>query len=386
MRTSPYYDVVIAGAGIVGASAAWHLHRLGLKVAIVDAVGPAAEASGASDGAVSVASKKPGVMARLASESLRYTFMLAKQGGPLHGVFHARPAYVFGSGEAEFAAMDQLADKLASLNGPVRVTSDSRADPTFGWGAGVERVLTLDGEGHMLGHKAVQAYLDPAIDTYWPHPILGVQATATDVTVQLDDREIRGQYLVAALGAATRKIFPGSPISLRAGQMLVTDRGPTGALPGALTAASYLMAKSESDPALYGIPVVIDPLVTGQYLIGSTRENHGNHLHNDLDTVLSLLQRATAVWPALTERRLIRVFTGVRAAVRDGLPMLGVMADSPRVIMATGFEGDGICLSSLIGREVARLLHPNTTDAWLEQDLQRLSPTRFAIDFDRRYA
>ncbi|MGA1315421.1 MAG: FAD-dependent oxidoreductase, partial [Rubrivivax sp.] len=51
--SSSGFDVVVAGAGVVGASVAWHAARRGMRVAVLDAVGPAAAASGASDGAVS---------------------------------------------------------------------------------------------------------------------------------------------------------------------------------------------------------------------------------------------------------------------------------------------------------------------------------------------
>ena len=79
-----------SGAGIIGAAIAYHLAIAGLRVAVVDAIGPAAAASGASDGAVSVASKKPGTMARLATPSLLYSRDLAA-GGPLQGAYQPRP-------------------------------------------------------------------------------------------------------------------------------------------------------------------------------------------------------------------------------------------------------------------------------------------------------
>ena len=120
-------------------------------------------------------------------------------------------------------------------------------------------------------------------------------------------------------------------------------------------------------------PVVIDPLRTGQVLIGSSRVPEGDPSRIDTATLLRLVQRATQVWPALAARRVIRVFAGVRAAVTDGLPLVGPLTDDPRVIVATGFEGDGICLSALIGREVAAMalgLSPSV-------DLAALSPARF---------
>jgi len=371
------FDVLIAGAGIVGASVAWHLASAGLRVAIIDATGPAAAASGASDGAVSVASKKPGLMARLASESLLYTRELSN-GGPLAGAFYARPSYVFGSGAVEMSALDALVSKLADLTGPVRVTADGPATLLPGLGGAVDRLVVLEGEGHMPGHKAVRAYLSrPGITAIWPAPIRAIASDSNGVTLDLGHRKLRGNTLVAALGTATLDLFPALPIQPRAGQLIVTDRGPVDALRGSLTAAAYLVAKTGSGDQLPLPPVVIDPLTTGQYLIGSTREAHGRTDQVDFATLKSLLSRASQIWPALLNRRVIRTFAGVRAAVADGLPIVGAMPGQPRILMATGFEGDGICLSALIGREVALMVQGLAPQSHWAADLAALSPARF---------
>ncbi|MDO9525935.1 MAG: FAD-dependent oxidoreductase [Gemmobacter sp.] len=372
------HDVIIAGAGVVGAAIAWHLARAGVRVAIIDATGPAAAASGASDGAVSVASKKPGVMARLASASLIYTHDLAAQ-GPLQAAFAARPAHIFGSGAAELAAMDTLAAKLNHLSGRVRVVADGGPDLLSGLGTGVDRLMTLEGEGHMPGHKAVRAYLAaPGITCIWPAPLLGYEVADGFVTVRLADRTLRAGQLVLALGVSSPDLIPGLPIVPRAGQLIVTDRGPVGALSGSLTAAAYLVAKTQDGAALPLLPVVIDPLTSGQYLIGSTREDHGDPTRVDFATLRRLLTRAATVWPALRDRRVIRTFAGVRAAVSDSLPIVGPLPGADRVTIVTGFEGDGICLSALIGREVARMLCGLSPDAALAADLAALSPVRFS--------
>jgi glycine/D-amino acid oxidase-like deaminating enzyme len=371
------FDVLIAGAGIVGASVAWHLATAGLSVAVVDATGPAAAASGASDGAVSVASKKPGLMARLASESLLYTRQLSKE-GPLTGAFYARPSYVFGSGAVEMSALDALVAKLADLAGPVRVTADGSATLLPGVGDSVDRLVVLEGEGHMAGHKAVRAYLShPGITAIWPAPIRAFAADSKGVTLDLGRRQLRGNILVAALGTSTPILFPGLSIQPRAGQLIVTDRGPADTLQGSLTAAAYLVAKTGSGDQLPLPPVVIDPLTTGQYLIGSTREPHGRTDQVDFAMLKSLLSRASQIWPALLNRRVIRAFAGVRAAVADGLPIVGAMPGQPRILMATGFEGDGICLSALVWREVALMVQGLASQSQWAADLAALSPARF---------
>lgn len=383
MSTPQHHDVAVAGAGIVGASVAWHLAQAGLRVAVIDAVGPAAAASGASDGAVSVASKKPGPLARLASESLCYTRDLAAQ-GVLAGAYRPRPAYVFGQGAAEIAALDALIDKLARLDGPVRVARDGDARGVPGIGAAVERLVTLDGEGHMPGHKAVRAYLGAAsITGVWPARIRSVETDDAGVTVDLGDTRLRAGHLVVALGLSTTALFPDLPILPRAGQLFVTDRGPADLLPGSLTAAAYLVAKTETSGPPPLSPVVIDPLTTGQFLIGSSREDHADPARVDFATLRQLMRRACDAFPALAERRVIRAFGGVRAAVADGLPIVGPLADEPRITLATGFEGDGICLSALIGREVARMARGLGPTDRLVADLATLRPSRFQTRLHR---
>lgn len=373
------YDVAVVGAGIIGASTAWHLARAGLRVVIADARGPAAAASGASDGAVSVASKKPGIMARLASQSLIYTRSLAEN-GVLSAAFAPRPSFVFGSGQAELAAIDALVEKLGALDGPVRVAADGRGDLLPGLGSAVERLARLEGEGHMPGHLAVAAFLGGGgIDRLWPAPLRKITADGTGVTLDLGERRVRAGRAVVALGTGTPALFPNLPVAPRAGQLIITDRGPAGILPGSLTAAAYLLAKTTSHAATAQPPVVIDPLATGQYLIGSSREDHGDETRVDFTTVRRLLGRAVAAWPELANRRILRCFAGIRAAVPDGLPLVGHLPGYPRVFVATGFEGDGICLAALIGRETARLVQGLGASDDCAADLDQLSPRRLAV-------
>ena len=350
------YDIAVLGAGVIGASTAWHLAQQGARVVVIDATGPAAAASGASDGAVSVASKKPGVLARLATESLLYTRVLA-QTGPLNGAFHARPSWYFATSAPELAALDALIGKLTLLDGPVRAGRDGGADLLPGAGSAVQRLVEIRGEGHMTGFAAVRGFLsDGRIARRWPAAVEAIEPEGSHVTLALSGgQRLRVGHVVAALGVATPRFFPDLPVMPLAGQLIVTDRGPLGALDGALTAASYLIAKTADPSRLPDPPVVIDPLRTGQMLIGSSRVAQDDPTRVDFDTLLRLIRRAAAVWPALATRRVIRTFTGIRAAVADGLPIIGAMPGAPRIIMATGFEGDGICLSALMGREVADL-------------------------------
>ncbi len=380
------YDVIVAGAGIVGASVAWHIARSGMRVAIVDAIGPAAAASGAADGSVSVASKKPGPSARLASESLKHTISLAGAGSPLQGLFHSRPSYFYATCREEEEALDDLRNKLKNLAGPVRIRADGPGPSILpGIASFASRMIEISGEGHMLGYQAVGAYLRSAgerLTKYWPARIKSFSTGSPLISVYVDkagqsELELQAPVLVVALGLGSQNLLPGLPLRARAGQLIVTDAEEKPDLPGILTAASYLVQKTSSSIYSPRPPSVIDPLRTGQYLIGSSREEHGDPMQTDFETVQRLLRSAADVWPAIRNRRVLRVFAGVRAATADGLPIFGAMPDAPGVIVATGFEGDGICLSALAGREVARLVEGKETPDAICNDLAALSPERF---------
>ncbi|MGA1325496.1 MAG: NAD(P)/FAD-dependent oxidoreductase [Rubrivivax sp.] len=377
--SSSGFDVVVAGAGVVGASVAWHAARRGMRVAVLDAVGPAAAASGASDGAVSVASKRPGPLARLAGESLRYCReTLSLPGGPLHRVFEVRPSYFFATDDIEHEALDGLVAKLGEVGAAVRIGGDHaqprRVLPMLS--QAVRRLVVVEGEGHMLGYAATAAYLEAAdVERVWPAAIDGFRAGGAGVAVDTTAGTVHTRHLVLALGLGTRKLFPKAPLIPRAGQLAITDarRAGADALPGSLTAAAYLASKSIGRSAPSQVPIVIDPLATGQVLVGSSREPHEERLRTDLSVLRPVLERAVQVYPALGARRLVRAFAGVRAAVDDGLPLLGPLAACPGVWLATGFEGDGICLSALAGRELAAMIAGGSAHA----DLECLAPERY---------
>ena len=373
------FDLVVVGAGIIGASVCWHASQRGLRVAIVDSVGPAAAASGASDGAVSVASKRPGLISDLAYESLAYSQSLSERGGPLQGVFHKRPSYFFATNDEENVALDQLKLKLQQLGDGVKVVADTTGHQCVvsGLGPAVQRILRLEGEGHMLGYGATQAFLGASqVTRFWSEPVASIVEDAHGVVVHCRTEKLRARAVLCAMGVATGKFFEQLPVMPRAGQLIVTDSTGPGPNPldGSLTSGAYLISKTTVNVVPHALPVVIDPLSTGQFLIGSTREPHGRSDLTDISVLQRLLQRAVQIYPALKNRRVIRSFTGVRAAVQDGLPIMGLMPQTQRTWMATGFEGDGICLAAWIGRTfcdgLAGIIDPR---------LAVLSPQRFAL-------
>jgi glycine/D-amino acid oxidase-like deaminating enzyme len=138
--------------------------------------------------------------------------------------------------------------------------------------------------------------------------------------------------------------------------------------------AAYLAAKRSADASRRNpVSLVIDPLNTGQLLIGGTREEGLADRETTVKHISKILREALEVYPPLERRRVIRTFSGVRTASVDGLPIVGPHPAIASLAIATGFEGDGICLGPLMGRLAAQIVLGQPCSL----DIAPLSPARF---------
>ena len=164
----------------------------------------------------------------------------------------------------------------------------------------------------------------------------------------------QGQELVAgsvilATGAETCKLVPAVDVRPRKGHLLITDRYP-GFLRHQLIELGYLKSahSSTSDSVAFNA----QPRVTGQILIGSSRQFGVEEGTAEQRMIARMLARAQQYMPALKDLFAIRAWTGFRAATPDKLPLIGLCPGYQRIYLATGHEGLGI--SSSLG--TARLI------------------------------
>jgi glycine/D-amino acid oxidase-like deaminating enzyme len=375
-------SVIIVGAGIVGVAAGYFLARAGLTVTILDAVAPAAGPTGASDGAVSVASKRPGPMMRLAMAGVATYRRLAAE-GVLAGEFAARPTFIVASSAEEEAVLDRHAAALREAG--VRVTGLAAGEirrrvPALGMAAAA--AVEVHDEGHAIGYRVVHRLIAAgrlAVRRGARVTAILADAAGRAVGVETAEGRIAGDAVIIAAGDGAARLAGLGPVTRpRKGQLIVTERRRAGfpAMPGSLMSSRYLVSKGVQGgdaPAARSFGLVIDPLSTGQLLIGGSREESGDARATDLAAVRHLLREAAALCPAVAGLRALRVFAGVRTAVADGLPIVGRVPGLDNAFIAAGFEGDGICLGPLIGRTLAALVR----GALPETDIGVLDPARF---------
>lgn len=376
-------SVVVVGAGIVGAATCYFLSQRGFRVRLIEASAPASAASGAADGAVSVASKRPGPMMTAALAGIALYRQLERD-GLFAGLFKSRPTVMVAENEKEAEKLVEHAAALAGEGMRLRhLEGGTLRRHLPGVAPHVRLAVEVGEEGHAIGYEIVRRLIAASGVTVERGVAVTGLAPKSDGKTVTAVRTARGaveaDHVVIAAGGGSAALL-GLPDATRPrkGQLVVTERSPAlaASLPGSLMSCRYLLSKdairaaSAETGRRFGL--VIDPLRTGQFLIGSTREERED-TGNDHDAVSRLLASAVKLMPALAHLRAIRVFAGVRTATRDGLPIVGRMPDLENLLVATGFEGDGICLGPLVGREIARLVAGETT----ELDLTPFAPGRF---------
>lgn len=353
--------VLIVGAGIVGAAIAHFLTRAGAQVSLIEAREPAAGASGASDGAVSVASKRPGPMMALACQA-RTLYRQWVEQGVMTDIFHTRPTYLFARTDEEVAVIAHQGSDLMELGERILpLTHAELMQRVPGLGRHVLAGMKVPDDGHALGYRVVDRLLQVSgVQVLRNTPVQRLALSGGKVVgVVTPQGTLVADAVVVAAGLGSGALTGLHDMLIpRKGQLIVTDRASTtgAALPGPLLSAGYLAAKRRMVLGHSSTSLVIDPLTTGQFLIGSSRETGFADRQTDVVTVSTLLREALSVYPALAQRRVIRTFAGIRIGTRDGLPIVGRHPSLPGLFVATGMEGDGICLAPVIGAAVAAMV------------------------------
>jgi glycine/D-amino acid oxidase-like deaminating enzyme len=407
MNTPPRPDVLIVGAGIVGAACAYELSRAGLRVEVLEAgfVGGGTTAAGMGHVVVMDDSEAQfaltGYSLRLWEELAAHlpasaeaercgTLWVAEDEAQMEAV-HAKHAFYAARGVTteilDSGDVAKLEPNLrAPLAGALRVPGDMVVYPpaVARWlldralehgavlreGCLVERVTeggVVIGRGGSPGGQRVAAGLMAAeggSGEMAPEWRSGAVCAAP-----LPGSRLEGGVVINAAGAAAARLTPGLPIVPRKGHLVITDRYP-GFCRHQLVELGYLTSAHTMNAA--SVAFNIQPRRTGQLLIGSSRELVGWDATTNRRVLRQMLARAAHFMPALANLSAIRSWTGFRPATPDKLPLIGRWGEGERLWIAAGHEGLGI--TTALG--TARLLADQLLGRVPEIDTAPFAPGR----------
>jgi glycine/D-amino acid oxidase-like deaminating enzyme len=201
---------------------------------------------------------------------------------------------------------------------------------------------------------------------------LEVRALLPEGGVELaNGSRIPASRSVNAAGPRSPELTHGLPVRKRKGHLVITDRVP-GFARNQIIELGYL--KSAHGTSKDSVAFNIQPRLTGQMLIGSSRQYDAEDTAVDQEILERMLRRAIEYMPGLGKLPALRTWTGHRPATPDKLPIIGPSPASDRIWIATGHEGLGITTSLGTGRLLADLLLGRSPEISAEP----FSPLRFA--------
>ncbi|MGB7190978.1 MAG: FAD-dependent oxidoreductase [Acidobacteriaceae bacterium] len=364
------WDVVVAGAGIVGAACARECALRGLRTAIVEPGEIGGGATAAGMGHIVVMDDSP---AQLALTSYSQGLWRELSSRLPAGVEYESCGTLWVASDDE--EMEEVHRKRA-LYASVGVGSevlDSRAlaeaEPHLR--PGLAGALLVPSDGVLYPPCAAQYLLDEAIRLgarlYSSRKVV---SAAAGKAILNDGTTLRAPRILNALGAEATALLPELPIRKRKGHLVISDRYP-GFIHHQLVELGYL--KSAHSIATDSVAFNIQPRKTGQVLLGSSRQYGAEDNTVDHSMVAAMIERARAFMPEIGTLSAIRVWTGSRAATPDKLPMIGPWREDPTLFLAAGHEGLGITTSLGTAQLLADHLTGNPTKIPIEPFL----PERF---------
>ena len=338
------WDVIIAGAGIIGVSLALELRQRGATVLVLDRAEPGSEASSAAAGMLAPADPEtPELLRPLANASARM-----------------------------FAAFVQKVESAAGMQvdfrrvGTIALMPESTARREYR-GLSATELQRLEPSIHRSGHSAYfvqEDSVDPNLlmrAALAAARTLGVEVRGhtpiTEMRAHNGAVEILAERETFSTASAVdcRGAWSGAPVRPRKGQMLYV-------LPQAALLQHVLRA-----PEAYLVP-----RSSGKILIGATVEDVGFDKSVDASAIHQLLSAAAKYLPAITSAPIIQSWAGLRPGTPDNLPIIGP-THIPRVFAATGHFRNGILLAPITAQIMADLVQYRPSP----QDIRAFSPDRF---------
>jgi glycine/D-amino acid oxidase-like deaminating enzyme len=369
---SQSFDVIIVGAGIVGAACAAECAAAGLKTLILDRGILGGGTTAAGMGHIVVMDDSDAQFA-LTEYSRRLWLQLRSQlSGDVE--YEVCGTLWVAADDEEMAEARRKEKYYAERNSRVEILDDQgvrRAEPNLR--VGLAGGLRVEDDGVLYPPCAARFLMDKARRHGADFRAgAAVRALLPEGGVALaDGSRISAGRSLNATGPWSPDLMPGLPIRKRKGHLVITERYP-GFVHHQIVELGYL--KSAHSVSKDSVAFNIQPRHTGQMLIGSSRQFDAEGAEVDHEILGRMLARAMEYLPALGKLSATRVWTGHRAATPDKLPLIGPSLEHNRIWLASGHEGLGITTSLGTGRLLADLLLGRKT----EIPAQPYAPARFA--------
>lgn len=369
MNGSASPDVVVIGGGVIGCSIAYYLACEGVRVTVLEKGDIGGEASCAA----------AGMLAPMAE---------ASEGSPFRDL-----------GIASLRMFEELAPRLREESG---------VDIEY-LKSGILRIPLSDAEAGSLRELARS---DPPLELHWLEPDElrtlepAVCPAAVGALYSPEECQVNADRLVRAFAKAAERrgavLKKGTPFTafetdgrrikgvrtaagrLSAGHVVLAAGAWSGRLASALgfslpvfpvRGQMIALPSSRSTPRhiVWREGCYLVPKANGLLFAGATTERAGFRKKTTQKGLAGIKKMSASLAPVLASLRPADSWAGLRPGSADSLPILGLLPGWERLTVATGHYRNGILLSPVTGRLIARSILDNSSN----EALAPFSPSRF---------
>jgi len=351
-------DVVVVGAGIVGAAVARELAVRGVAVTLLDRGAVSSGTTGLGEGNVLCSDKEAGPELELARAGLAVYGELEERLGdearirrkgalivhPDAETWVAEPARLarVAIPGARLVGADEVRELEPELTGPMHGASlfpdDLQCDPRA-----IAKALVR--EAAQAGATVRERC---AVD----------QLRINRGVVIAGGERIAARAIVIAAGPWSAALAAGAglalPLEPRKGQLVRLAAPSPGLIRHKVVDGSYLASVASAGAGLE-VSTVVETTYDGDVLVGSSRERRGFDTRVDPAVSEAMVERAARLFPRLPQLPRAAAWAGLRPWLPDHLPAIGPSLVVPGLWLATGHEGAGVALGPVTGRLIAQL-------------------------------
>ena len=355
-------DVVVVGAGMVGAACAYYAARAGLRVAVVDRGAVAGGTSGRGEGNLLVSDKSPGPELDLTLRSLELWHELDSTLDGTSFELESKGGLVVASSPAGMAGLTALAAAQREVGVEAVSADDPRErEPHLrpGLAGGVYFPQDLQVQPMLAAAQLLKAAVKHHGATVHTHTkVSGFDLAGSISAVRTSAGTISTRSVVNAAGTWAGDVAALAgvvvPVRPRRGFILVTEQLPV-LIRHKVYAAEYVanVASSASD---LQTSAVVEGTRGGTVLIGASRERVGFDRSFSLPVLARLAAQAVDLFPFLGQVHAVRAYLGFRPYSPDHLPIIGPDPRLPGLLHACGHEGAGVGLAPATGELITAAL------------------------------
>jgi D-amino-acid dehydrogenase len=366
--------IIVVGAGIVGASAAFHLTQLGAEVCLIDSDAPG-RATFAGAGIVCPwlsESTDPRYQA-IAFAAARYYPDLVRRLAAARQTdvdYHLVGGLVVGESNVQLnpilLRLQNYLDRGIREVGRIRLLNPGAPKELFPYLDSALAGVHLSGAARVSGESFRLALVNAALKA-GAQQLIGTASLQhsdhTVIGVRVDGELVSADTVIVAAGAWSTDLC--RPLDLHLG--VEPQRG-------------QILHLKVSENGTEALPLII-PVLTDYYLLGfpdsrvvmgATRESGAKFdFRVTAGGVADILREGLRIAPGLNQATLAEIRVGFRPMTKDGLPSLGRPSGIAGLVIATGLGRYGLTVgpyAGMLAATVAIGLVPETDLSWFAPD------------------